>query len=97
MKFSIMDFCSKYDKVRRNLRIWSHLLKTFLVTFTEEFFCAVKGKKHAMIDLCLSTKFPHREIRWNYGILRSVLKAIKRQINENLCKINPFMTGAVII
>ena len=23
--------------------------------------------------LCVSTKFPHHEIRWNYGILRSVL------------------------
>ena len=25
-----------------------------------------------MRKLCLSTKFPHQEIRWNYGILRSV-------------------------
>ena len=24
-----------------------------------------------MRKLCLSTKFPHQEIRWNYGILRS--------------------------
>ena len=24
-----------------------------------------------MRELCLSTKFPHKEIRWNYGILRS--------------------------
>ena len=25
-----------------------------------------------MWKLCLSTKFPHQEIRWNYGIFRSV-------------------------
>ena len=25
-----------------------------------------------MLKLCISTKFPHQEIRWYYGILRSV-------------------------
>ena len=39
MKFSIMDFFSKCDQIRRKLRIWSHLLKESLV---ENFiFCAV--------------------------------------------------------
>ena len=27
MKFSIKDFFSKSDQIRRKLRIWSHLLK----------------------------------------------------------------------
>ena len=27
MKFSIKDFFSKYDQIRRKLWIWSHLLK----------------------------------------------------------------------
>ena len=31
MKFSIEDFFSKYDQIRRNLRIWSHLLKKSLM------------------------------------------------------------------
>ena len=31
MKFSIKDFFSKCDQIRRNLRIWSHLLKKFLI------------------------------------------------------------------
>ena len=31
MKFFIKDFFSKYDQIRRNLRIWSHLLKKFLM------------------------------------------------------------------
>ena len=39
MKFSIKDFISKYDQIRRKLRIWSHLLKkSWLDNFT---FCAV--------------------------------------------------------
>ena len=39
MKFSIKDFFSKCDQVRRKLRIWSHLLKKSLM---ENFiFCAV--------------------------------------------------------
>ena len=31
MKFSIMDFFSKCDQIRRKLRIWSHLLKKSLM------------------------------------------------------------------
>ena len=39
MKFSIKDFFSKYDQIRRKLRIWSHLPKKSLM---ENFiFCAV--------------------------------------------------------
>ena len=39
MRFSNEDFFSKCDQIRRNLQIWSHLLKKSL---TENFtFCAV--------------------------------------------------------
>ena len=39
MKFSIKDFFSKWQQIRRKLRIWSHLLKRSLM---ENFiFCAV--------------------------------------------------------
>ena len=31
IKFSIKDFFSKWDQNRRKLRIWSHLLKKFLI------------------------------------------------------------------
>ena len=31
MKFSIKDFLSKCDQIRRKLRIWSYLLKKFLM------------------------------------------------------------------
>ena len=42
MKFSITDFFSKCDQIRRNLQIWLHLLKKSLIE--NIIFCAV----HAM-------------------------------------------------
>ena len=40
MMFSIKDFFSKCDQIRRKLRIWSHILKKSLM---ENFiFCTVK-------------------------------------------------------
>ena len=42
MKFSIKDFFSKADQIRRKLWIWSHLLKNSLM---ENFsFCAVESE-----------------------------------------------------
>ena len=42
MKFSIKDFFSKCDQIRRKLRIWSYLLNKSLM---ENFiFCAVTGR-----------------------------------------------------
>ena len=38
MKSSIKDFFSKYDQIRRKLRIWSHLLKKSIM---ENFICVV--------------------------------------------------------
>ena len=38
MKFSIKDFFSKRDQIRRFLPIWSHLLKSLMKIFI---FCAV--------------------------------------------------------
>ena len=39
MKFSMKDFFSKFDQIRRKLRIWSHLLKKSLME--NIIFCAV--------------------------------------------------------
>ena len=37
-------------------------------------FCIVSGDSPETIrKMCLSAKFPHQEIRWNYGIFRSVM------------------------
>ena len=52
MKFAIKDFSSKYDQIRRFLRIWSHLQKKSLM---ENFiFCAVTLKQYLR---CLSECF----------------------------------------
>ena len=48
MKFSIKDFFSKCDQIRRNLRIWSHLLKKPLME-NVIFFFAVAG---SFISVC---------------------------------------------
>ena len=42
MRFSIMDFFSKCDQIHRELRIWSHLLKKFVME--NSIFCAVKRR-----------------------------------------------------
>ena len=49
MKFSIKDFFSKCDQIRRKLRNGSHLLKK---SFMENFiFCAVNTVKQQAIQL----------------------------------------------
>ena len=53
MKFSIKDFFSKRDQIRRKLRIWSHLMTKSL---KESFiFCAVQD--FDKIDTCCSLNF----------------------------------------
>ena len=47
MKFSIKDFFSKCDQIRRKLRIWSHLLKKSLME--KLIFCAVYWESIFMI------------------------------------------------
>ena len=47
MKFSIKDFYSKYDRIRRKLRIWSHLLQKSLM---ENIFCAVYFEVETMLQ-----------------------------------------------
>ena len=47
MKFSIKDFFSKCDQIRRKMRIWSHLLKKSLM---ENFiFCAMNSRESLVV------------------------------------------------
>ena len=51
MKFSIKDFFSKCEQIRRKLRIWSHLLKKSLM---ENFiFCVVHFCSNLISDIPL--------------------------------------------
>ena len=70
MKFSIREFFSKCDQIRRKLRVWSHLLKKFLM---ENFiFCEVSHSlfndevNHQQFHLykikrnkCINIQFPN--------------------------------------
>ena len=47
MKFFIKDFCNKYDQICRKLRIWSHLLKEYLIGNC--MFRAESDSSHSMI------------------------------------------------
>ena len=60
MKFSILNFFSKCDKIRRKPRIWSHLLKKSL-TENLIFLCSVfngqvsTGQFYPMVKCSMST------------------------------------------
>ena len=54
MKFSIKDFFSKCDQIRRKLRIWSQLLKKSLMENFSFFLCSVLGSKDKLDnEICL--------------------------------------------
>ena len=56
MRFSIKDFFSKCDQIRRKLRIWSHLLEKSLM---ENFiFCAVTLSTYAYSQYIDNVSFP---------------------------------------
>ena len=42
MKFAINDFSSKCNQIRRNLWIWSHLMKKLLMENFWKFLCSVR-------------------------------------------------------
>ena len=75
MKFSIKDFFSKCDQIRRFLWIWSYLLKKYLM---ENFiFCAVKT--------ALSSKLNRRQHQnKTVGNLENSLKSKKPLISNGL-------------
>ena len=53
MKFPMKDFFSKSDRIRRKLRIWSHLLKKSLMK--NFIFCAVITRHHLIASLQMET------------------------------------------
>ena len=61
MKFSIKDFFSKCDKIRRKLRVWSHLLKKSLIeNFIFSVVCKPRYKKMLWILKMVITSFWRR-------------------------------------
>ena len=73
MKISIKDFCSKYDQIWSFLRIWSHLLKKYLI---ENFlFCAVQ-----CLEAQLFTTFSNLP----YHIVSVIILEMKFKVNAIL-------------
>ena len=54
MKFSVKDFFSKCDHIRRKLRIWSHLLKKFLMESFIFVQCVVLKNSLTRISLVIT-------------------------------------------
>ena len=50
---------------------WNKKVRRPLVVQCLPEWHTAKNPPETMRKLCLSTKFPHHEIRWNYGIFRS--------------------------
>ena len=48
MKFSIKNFFSKWEQIRRKLRIWSHLLKKSLMK--NFIFCVVDANESGGLE-----------------------------------------------
>ena len=68
MKFSIKDFFSKCDQIRRKLRIWSHLLKKSLMQ--NFIFCAVivvlKLYSASLKEVCEGLQTVHQQHYQNW-------------------------------
>ena len=82
MKFSIKDFFSNCDQIRRKLRIWSHLLKKSLM---ENFiFCAVIKVMFEFIRKVFFTAITF----FSFNVLNvNSLKCISLKNQE--CKVRP--------
>ena len=72
MKFSIKDFFSKCDQIRRKLRIWSHLLKKSLI---ENFIFCTVTERVAVIYFLKDTLFISWEIMQS-SIVWVILSAV---------------------
>ena len=100
MKFSIIDFFGKRDQIRNFLRIWSYLLRKFLMeNFT---FCAVKFGKNKI----MTTKKPSYLLMNNVDEIQFCINSIIILFysfcfinsNNSCCVIMPaFVIGATIL
>ena len=83
MKFSIKEFFSKCDQIRRKLRIWSHLLKKSLMG--NFIFCAV----HFPEGKVLSYWSSHWQVLLEAPFLR-ILKSSEKNFTFYRGSQNPF-------
>ena len=78
MKFSIKDFFSKCDLIRRKMLIWSHLLKRSLM---EKFiFCAVSILEPVI--LAASVFVLHDELKFYNSIIFNYEECLNKVIHR---------------
>ena len=90
MKFSIKDFFSKYDQIRRKQRIWSYLLKKSLM---ENFiFCVVlKYRQKSVIEL-------YCEISYQLNVKKMQITIFAKNLHHRvltLFRMNRFLAAHV--
>ena len=86
MKFSIKDFFRKCDQISKKLRIWSHLLKNFLM---ENFiFCAVFARSKRRIKFIKSWHkssnkggSPKKKIHFSKMVFR-IMHAVRKHVSN---------------
>ena len=54
----------------------TNIPRTYICPVGHSFRIVLDESLETLRKLCLSTTFPHQEIRWNYGILRSAIITI---------------------
>ena len=77
MKFSIKDFFSKCDQIRRKLRIWSHLLKKSLI---ENFIFSAVRMLHFYICLYIFPLWVNTVVKRSSPNFASSIKWIEANI-----------------
>ena len=80
MKFSFKDFFSKCDQIRRFLRIWTNLLKKYLME--NLIFCAV------YIEARNTQRITNSSVCNNKRSKIKQIKNTKQQLRATLCKKN---------
>ena len=89
MKFSVTDFSSKYDQIRRKLRIWSHLRKKSVME-TAFFVQRVLACLEVFViqsSFCHNPIIPFRIIPLEFRFLCSDVDKCKSWNKKSMCNI----------
>ena len=93
MKFSIKEFFSKCDQIRRMLRIWSHLLKNSLME--NLIFCAVRANNSFFKSIIVESIYFNKIIlilinRAYEKLTKSYIEVVSREFLEHWDCLNHF-------
>ena len=92
MKFSIKDFFSKCDQIRSFLRIWSYLLKKFLME-NFIFLCSASWKK---IMLIMHRTWPRYKEKLVWKDISYRIYISRKELRQMSIKTNKFLLQALL-